>query len=294
LKKNWKLPVADYFLRADLAGDVGGDPENPDALLKWACSIADKAPLGDVYRSKEGRKTLRFERQGKSYFLKLHQGIGWGEVFKNLLQLRLPVLGASNEYRAINALRHLGVDTMSVAAYLSRGCNPAAIKSLIVTDDLVGTVSLEDYCADWADSPPKFATRLKLFLKVADSARRMHEGGINHRDFYICHFHLDLDTLCEPSPRCHLIDLHRAQMRPRVPRRWLVKDLAGLYFSAMDCGLSQRDLLRFIRHYSGRDLRRGLVQNADIWRQVARRAEHLYQREHGRPPPLMGKRPDAD
>lgn len=235
--------MPDYFLRPDLAAGSqleGGDVE---ALLAWGKKIADEAPAEDVFRNKEGRKTLRFTRNGRPYFLKLHLGVGWGEIFKNLLQLRLPILGAKNEYLAVEALTALGVDTLSLAGYTSFGVNPAARQSLIITDDLVGTVSLEDYCMDWATQPPPPQTRMRLILKVADSARRMHGAGINHRDFYLCHFHLDESTLNKPPIKCHLIDLHRAQQREQVPRRWQVKDLAGLYFSAMDCGLSQRDLL---------------------------------------------------
>jgi heptose I phosphotransferase len=286
--------VAELFLREDFAaGGEDGEPLSADCraadLLQWARRTAAQAAPGDIYRDKEGRKTLRFRRSGRSYFLKLHSGIGWGEVFKNLLQLRLPVPGAGNEYRAVMALQQIGVDTMSVAAYASVGRNPAARQSLIVTDDLVGTVSLEDYCADWAQRPPPFAVRLRLIRKLADSSRRMHGVGINHRDFYICHFHLDESTLGDPAPRCHLIDLHRAQLRRAVPRRWLEKDLAGLYFSAMDCGLTERDLLRFLKHYTGGGLRVALTGDRKLWRRVTAKAEQLYRREHGRePPPLVG------
>ena len=31
---------------------------------------------GEIFRSKEGRRTLQFELGGKSYFLKFHQGVG--------------------------------------------------------------------------------------------------------------------------------------------------------------------------------------------------------------------------
>ena len=275
----------EHYLRAELAvGELAG-PGDARALLRWAGAVADNAAAEDIYRSKEGRKTLRFERNGRPYFLKLHRGIGWGEIFKNLFKLRLPVLGASNEYQAVNELRRQGVDTMSVAAYASVGFDPAAIQSLIVTDELVDTISLEDYCADWQRNPPDPAIRMCLLVKLADSSRRMHGAGINHRDFYICHFHLDEKSLGEPVVRCHIIDLHRAQMRRQVPRRWQVKDLAGLYFSAMDCGLRRRDLLRFIHHYTDGGLRKALGRDAGLWLQVARRAEQLYRREHGREPP---------
>ncbi|MEH6586809.1 MAG: lipopolysaccharide core heptose(I) kinase RfaP [Halioglobus sp.] len=276
--------MTECFLRQDLAAGLDAPQAEPAAVLDWAQQLALHAAPEDVYRNKEGRKTLRFDWQGRSWFLKLHSGIGWTEIFKNLLQGRLPVLGAANEYNAVLALEHLGVDTMSVGAYASLGGNPATVRSMIVTEDLVGTVSLEDYCADWGRAPPPFAVRLKILRKLADSAGRMHRAGINHRDFYICHFHLDESTLVNRQPTCYLIDLHRAQIRHRTPRRWQVKDLAGLYFSAMDCGLTRRDLLRFIAHYSEGGLRAALHQDASLWQDVALRARRLYCREHGREP----------
>ena len=268
------------YLRDDFSQNISG--EN---LFAWAAEVADDAQPSDIYRSKEGRKTLRFDKGEQSYFLKIHSGVGWAEIIKNLLQLRLPVLSARNEYDAVAALNRLGVDTMSVAAYSCEGSNPAELKSVIVTEDLVGTVSLEDYCADWANKPPAFPVRLKLLRKLADSARRMHSAGINHRDFYICHFHLDESTLEQNEPSCYLIDLHRAQIRRTTPRRWLVKDLGGLYFSAMDCGLKYRDLLRFMRQYSDNGLRGALGTDLDFWHQVAKNAEQLYRKEHGVAPP---------
>ena len=92
--------MPELFLRDDLA-HAGGDAAQ---VLAWAQEIAASADPADVYRSKEGRQTLRFRHGDRSYFLKLHGGVGWKEVFKNLLQLRLPVLGAVNEYRAVAAL----------------------------------------------------------------------------------------------------------------------------------------------------------------------------------------------
>jgi len=280
--------MTEYYLRKDFAAGELAAVQGADKLLGWARTVADRALPQDVYRNKEGRKTLRFEQGGRSFFLKLHSGVGWVEIVKNLLQGRLPVVGAANEYHAVQALERIGVDTLSVAAYTSTGRNPAAIKSLIVTDDLVGTVSLEDYCANWAAAPPDPRVRMRLILKLADSARRMHGAGINHRDFYLCHFHLDESSLAEQPPRCYLIDLHRAQIRGRTPRRWRVKDLAGLYFSAMDCGLTRRDLLRFMHHYSEGGLRRALGENARLWRQVERRARQLYRKGHGTEPPVIG------
>ncbi|MEE4144023.1 MAG: lipopolysaccharide core heptose(I) kinase RfaP [Halieaceae bacterium] len=270
--------MPDFYLANGFALGELARARSADPLLRWAHELAAAAQPEDVYRNKEGRKTLRFEYRGKPFFLKLHTGVGWVEVIKNLLQLRLPVVSARNEFRAVLALQRAGVYTLTIGAYARKGWNPAAIRSMIVTSGLTGTVSLEDFCADWASAPPAPAVRMGLIRTLADSAQRMHRAGINHRDFYLCHFHLDESSLLEPLPRCYLIDLHRAQIRGRTPRRWQVKDLAALYFSAMDCGLQRRDLLRFMRHYSQGGLRSALGAERRLWRQVERRALELYSR----------------
>ncbi len=71
-----------------------------------------KTLQGEVFRELETRRTLRFEMAGKSYFLKWHRGTTLKEIIKNLLSLRMPVLGADREWNAIHRLRDVGVDTM--------------------------------------------------------------------------------------------------------------------------------------------------------------------------------------
>ncbi|CAH0992836.1 Lipopolysaccharide core heptose(I) kinase RfaP [Sinobacterium norvegicum] len=235
------------------------------------------AQQGEIYRSKEGRRTLQFEAQGQSYFLKLHQGIGWGEIIKNLVQLRLPILGARNEWLAIEHLKSVDVGTMTAAAYGERGCNPAKQLSFIVTEDLIDTISLEDYCKDWVTSPPDTKLKVRLIKKVAEMSGKMHGSGMNHRDFYLCHFLLD-ETIAADSdewPKLHIIDLHRAQIRAKVPYRWQVKDLAGLYYSALDIGLSKEDVALFLGSYS-------LDLDKKCRQQIERKAMKLYLKDHGR------------
>jgi heptose I phosphotransferase len=236
---------------------------------------------GKVYRELDGRRTLQFEFAGRSYFLKLHRGIGWGEIAKNLLQLRLPVIGARNEWEAIAALERLGVDTMTAAGFGARGRNPARQLSFIITEDLADTTSLEDYCADWARNPPPPRLKRHLINRVAAIARTLHGAGINHRDFYICHFLLpnSADPLAHKDFPLHVIDLHRAQRRARIPPRWQLKDLAGLYFSVMELNLSPRDLLRFMHVYSGGNIRRWIAEHPQVWRSLQRKADQLWARK---------------
>ena len=104
----------------------------------------------------------------------------------------------------------------------------------------------------------------------------LHDNGLNHRDLYICHFLLRLPWEGEPDDlHLHLIDLHRVQIRAATPRRWRVKDLAALYFSSLEIGLTERDLWRFVRHYSGTNLRDGYRGQVAMWRDVVARAQRL-------------------
>lgn len=247
---------------------------------------------GLVYRELEARRTLRFEFSGRGYFVKIHRGVGWMEIIKNLLLLRLPVLGASNEWRALARLHELGVETMRAVAFGMRGRNPARQHSFIVTEELDATESLEDFCRDWPQRPPPVALKRALIERVAWMSRQMHEHGINHRDYYICHFLLDVrcgrDAVRADAFHLSLIDLHRAQLREQTPQRWVVKDIGGLYFSAMDIGLTRRDLFRFMRTYRKTGLRETLQRDAEFWRAVQERGVALYRKQHGRAPLLPG------
>ncbi len=234
---------------------------------------------GEVYRELEGRRTLRFEANSKGYFLKLHRGVGWKEIVKNLLQGRLPVLGASNEKAAIEALQQVGVGTMSVAAFGKRGCNPARQYSFIITDAIEPSISLEDLAIAWRETPPSLSQKRALLQLVCAMTRAMHERGVNHRDFYICHFLLrNPDFNEQEPPQLALIDLHRALIHQRLPYRWRLKDLASLYYSAFDVPLTRTDKLRFIRDYTGLPLRQALQQQQSLWQRVDKKAHKLYAR----------------
>lgn len=239
---------------------------------------------GDIYRDKEGRRTLRFEANDKSYFLKYHAGIGWKEIGKNLSQAKLPVISAMNEVRAIKAVAKAGIDTMTIAGFGERTLNPAKRESFIVTEDLSDTLSLEDAAKYWAGKL-HFHSKRRLIKRLADISYRLHQAGINHRDYYLCHFLIKRTDFEQQNwnATIYLIDLHRSQVRRHVPKRWQIKDLSGLYFSAAPLGLSRTDLLRFIRTYSGQSAASAIKQQPALWKMVKKDAERLYRRFYNEP-----------
>jgi heptose I phosphotransferase len=145
----------------------------------------------------------------------------------------------------------------------------------LLTEELKDLTSLEDYCRDWQKNAPLFSHKKALIAELARVTRVMHQSGINHRDCYICHFLLDTQ---QATPKLFVIDLHRAQIRKQTPKRWLIKDLAGLYFSSLDIGLTQRDRLRFIKYYTQQPLRTVLqdLKQQKFWMKVKERGDQLY------------------
>jgi heptose I phosphotransferase len=229
---------------------------------------------GEVFRSVKDRQTHKVTLGGESVFIKKHYGVGWGEILKNLLSLKWPVLGARNEWQAIQQLNAIGIATTPLLAYGERGCHPAHKQSFVVTRDLGDIVTLETLCESWLTQPPPLQLKRQLIVSVAELARRFHGHGMWHRDFYLCHFALQKSALSTPYPQLHLMDLHRVEMHTQLPAEKRLKDLAGLYFSALHIGLTTRDVLRFLKIYYQQPLSQVMKQRR-FFQAVARRAHQL-------------------
>ncbi len=236
------------------------------------CDTFEKAMLlqGKAFRDVPGRKTSQVELLGKSYFIKQHFGVGRREIFKNLLSFKKPILGAMTEVNAIQKMTDLGIATTPLVAYGQRGMNPAKLQSFVLTEDLGDIISLEDLCADWKATPPGAGFKRRLIKAVAQLAKTIHEAGVNHRDFDLCHLCLDQRGLenHEADIKLYLIDLHRVLIHQNPSRQANMKDIAALYFSSMGLGFTARDYLRFIRYYQ--------QQPKQFWQDVESRAQKLY------------------
>jgi heptose I phosphotransferase len=144
---------------------------------------------GKVFRDVPGRKTMQVQLGDKSYFIKQHFGVGWAEIFKNLVSLKLPILGAMTEVHAIQQLDKVGIPTTPLVAYGQQGCSPACfniatLRSFVLTEDLGDIVSLEDLCADWQANPPPAAFKNKLVIAMAQLAAKLH-GALSSRFLFV-------------------------------------------------------------------------------------------------------------
>lgn len=227
---------------------------------------------GRVYRDVAGRRTMQVQLGNNSYFIKQHFGVGWAEIFKSLLSFKKPVLGAQTEVNAIRKLGVVGIATTPLAGYGVKGCNPATQQSFVMTEDLGEIVSLEDLCADWKNNPPDAEFKRRLVTALAQLARRLHGAGLCHRDFYLCHFVIKKADLLQGKTDLILIDLHRMLLDQTSNGRAVMKDIAGLIFSAKDCGFTAEDWALFRQYY--------LPQPAKFWAKAEARANRLYTKFH--------------
>lgn len=224
---------------------------------------------GDKYRCVKTRETSQFFFEGNSYFIKCHYGTTIKEILKNLITLKAPVLGAEQEWRAIHHLKCVGVDTMEGLAFGKKGINPLTCESFLITKDLSPIISLDRFFLSKEGQSICHSKRVEIISRVATMTRKMHDSGMNHRDCYLCHFMLHTPLSKEQDKlKISIIDLHRAQIRNKVPTRWRNKDLIALYYSAQGI-LSQKDIFRFMKIYFNQPLRnifnteKQLLQNAE-------------------------------
>tara|TARA_B100001540_G_scaffold313098_1_gene335396 strand:- start:28 stop:1533 length:1506 start_codon:yes stop_codon:yes gene_type:complete len=230
---------------------------------------------GEVYRKYANRVTKKIQYKNLSYFLKYHGPVGWKEIVKNLALFKLPIVGAKQEFLALSRMQNLGINGPKVKSYYSKGVNPSKRNSFLITEELKDTISLEDFFIAGKHKSLSFAEKNKLFNAVASITRQLHQSGINHRDLYLCHYHLDARTDFD-SIKLSLIDLHRAQIRNEVPERWLVKDIGGLYHSAIQFGLTERDCYRFLMIYFDCSLRELFSNHQKFLKKTRTRAYSMY------------------
>ncbi len=143
----------------------------------------------------------------------------------------MPTIGAFPEWKALKKLKSLGIDCPEPVGFYSKGTNPAKSKSFLVTKSLLETISLEEALQKGKFQELDFPIKKRFIEKLALISRNLHKNGINHRDYYLCHFHVDKNMDVEKE--ISLIDLHRAQLRSFVPERWASKDIGGLLLHRM-------------------------------------------------------------
>lgn len=217
------------------------------------------------------RVTLRFslpEADGASrtFYIKRHGRSSWKEYVKPWLQGQKPLLGAQHEWEALIAFHQHGLPTMTAVACGRMGDRSFLITAALENCDKLSAVFPLTVCDE--------SVRRRLIRQTADIARDMHAARLHHQDFYLGHLLQERRPSPHDETRMYLIDLGRVRpLGPFFARRWIVKDLAQLNFSAKSA--RRTDRLRFLQRYLNRRLTkadRGLIRS--ILGKTAKIARH--------------------
>ncbi|MGH7846185.1 MAG: glycosyltransferase [Candidatus Binatia bacterium] len=186
-----------------------------------------------------------------SLYLKRHRSrLSWSDWRRRLMGSEI-VYDGMKEWNNILALRERGIPTMTPVAAGKRLLPNGRKESFVLTLGLDDYVPLDHYI-ERRFVPPLDAVTIRekhrLVAAAARLARRLHWSGFNHRDFYLCHlFARPVDEAVEDLK---IIDLQRVGYRRPLSARWVIKDLAALYYSSLALPLTNWDRLRFYALYS--------------------------------------------
>jgi heptose I phosphotransferase len=121
---------------------------------------------------------------------------------------------------------------------------------------------------------PKLLEKREMIQEIAAITRRMHTMGFNHRDFYCGHLFVRKDG---DRNEWRVLDLQRVDRRKWFRRRWIVKDLAAIYFSAPRPMITRTDCMRFLVHYLGSPER--VRTSRRLLRQIVRKTDRIHRHD---------------
>lgn len=254
----------------------------PEALFNWSQGERlDKRSL-EPWRQRWRLKLSDTGGQQKTFYLKRFKDPPMRRQWARWLAGHSRRSTAAVEWENCRALSLAGIPAVEPVALAEEMRGPLERRSAIMLAEVPGE-SLERWTP--ANLPPcsaRLTAETGMLRELIDALARLvadfHRAGFVHRDLYLAHIFIDGlprsaepgkrgqapreitlsmaggRSASEPVPFCRpvvfrLIDLQRV-FRPRWRRRrWAVKDLAALSFSASEERVSRRDRLRFLARY---------------------------------------------
>ncbi len=194
--------------------------------------------------------TAEIDGRACDFFLKRHRGFELKEALKFLMTRRPFRTAGGREWHNILRLSALGIRTARPVAFGRQRFLGFELRSYLVTERIPGGTPLDDYVKERLSGRiPAVTLREKraLLWDLGDVIRRLHRAGFTHMDLYLNHFFVS-DTP-EGDKVLYLIDLQRLAKRWIFRKRWIVKDLAAILYSARNLPLTRTDLARILMAY---------------------------------------------
>ena len=186
---------------------------------------------------------------------------------------------AACECEPTRELSAAGINTPNVIACGEQWSALFENRSFIITEKIPDAEALERRlpdCFNAPQTPQNLKLRRKFIAELAAFVKEFHQTGCRHRDLYFSHiFHSSDGTF-------YLIDLARAFRPALLRRRFQIKDVAQIHYSAPAKYFSASDRLRFYLAYA--DQKKLTDKDKQFIRQVLAKAKRMarHDRKHGR------------
>jgi heptosyltransferase-2 len=187
------------------------------------------------------------------------------------------------EFASTNRLTAEGINTPKTISYGEQWGALLEKKSFIITEKIPDAESLERKlpdCFNGQATAEKLRLRRDFITRLARFIKTFHETNYRHRDLYFSHIFYSDDG------GFYLIDLARAFRPVVLSRRFQIKDIAQIYYSAPARHFSNTDRLRFYVGYAGQSKLTG--RDKTFIRKVINRAKRMARHDikHGREVPF--------
>jgi hypothetical protein len=273
-----------FFVADDFAGvlsSMGVDSLEAVFSIEQGKDLAKKT-IGR-YRRRIELEVTSVTGQPTKLYLKRYDHPPIGRQLANWLAHRRRVSFAGVEHETASALIAAGIGTPRTVAW---GCQWSLLfeqRSFLITQQVPDSDSLERRLPACFSDSGRLRDRRQFVRSLAQFIKRFHQTGYRHRDLYLSHI------FCSTSGQFCLIDLARA-FRPFLARRFQIKDLAQLHYSAPARVFSRTDRLRFYLAYC--DHRRLTGSDKSLIMAVLKKARRMasHNRKHGTPVPFLESR----
>ncbi len=189
------------------------------------------------------------QKEPRIYYLKRFHKPPFREQLRRMRESRITMSSAWREVHFIKVLTLLGIPAARSVAFGQKMKGFREVASFSMTEEIRGESleKLADLASNGDRAVPPWKERREIVRQLALVARRLHNHNLFHRDLYLCHVFLTHNA--DGGVVLHLLDLARMLANPACRRRWVVKDLAALDYSAPTPLVTRADRLRFLYHY---------------------------------------------
>jgi len=186
----------------------------------------------------------------KTLFLKRYENPGMLTQIKNWFSHHSYKSMMSFDLEPVENLTCAGINTPKVISYGERWGIFFEKRSFIITEKIPNAESLEQKLPNCFRKHPtteNLKQRKQFIKQLSQFARKFHDTGYRHRDFYLAHIYYSEDGTF------YLIDLQRVFKPWLLAERFRLKDIAQLCYSAPQSAFSKTDRLRLYKWYAGKN-----------------------------------------